>query len=216
MPAEHQRSGDEPRAKTAWLGLSKTPTAPSPTAPSPLREDGRRRPIGALGGRCERREDCLDHARVLDDGDQAQAAATARAGEHVDLERPPHEIGPRPVTPPHGSRHLVPRTGDGTLHDKAYFSPAARVDHAAPGTYCVLAPLRRQGGVPARLVQGPSQVAGAAREARDPAQHHVPQHPGRVEPRIPPGVILVWPPSDRLTDATSLMQLRHQRLASHY
>lgn len=34
---------------------------------------------------------------VLDRREQAHAAATARAGEHVEVEAAPHQVGPRPV-----------------------------------------------------------------------------------------------------------------------
>jgi hypothetical protein len=43
------------------------------------------------------REDCADDLGVLDRREQAHAAATARAGEHVEVEGAPHQVGPRPV-----------------------------------------------------------------------------------------------------------------------
>jgi hypothetical protein len=38
-----------------------------------------------------------DDLGILDRREQAHAAATARAGEHVEVEAAPHQVGPRPV-----------------------------------------------------------------------------------------------------------------------
>ncbi len=43
------------------------------------------------------REDLADGLGVLDRREQAHAAATARAGEHVEVEGTPHQVSPRPV-----------------------------------------------------------------------------------------------------------------------
>jgi CubicO group peptidase (beta-lactamase class C family) len=40
-------------------------------------------------------EDAGDHGRLLDQGDQAQAAATPRAGQHVKPKRALHQRGPQ-------------------------------------------------------------------------------------------------------------------------
>jgi len=52
---------------------------------------------GDLGREPEVREYCADDLGVLDRREQAHAAATARAGEHVEVEAAPHQVGPRPV-----------------------------------------------------------------------------------------------------------------------
>ncbi len=54
------------------------------------------RGIGTRGREPEVGEDPADHSGVLDRGDQAHAAATARAGEHIDVEGAAHQGGPRP------------------------------------------------------------------------------------------------------------------------
>jgi len=43
------------------------------------------------------REYFVDDLGVLDRLEQAHVAATARAGEHVEVEGAPHQVGPRPV-----------------------------------------------------------------------------------------------------------------------
>jgi hypothetical protein len=40
-------------------------------------------------------EDAFHDARVLNQREQPQPAATARAVEHVDPKRPPHQLGPQ-------------------------------------------------------------------------------------------------------------------------
>ena len=58
------------------------------------RRAGRRRAIHGLGREREAGKDLTDLSGVLDGGDQAQAPATPRAGEDVDLEGATHERGP--------------------------------------------------------------------------------------------------------------------------
>ena len=53
--------------------------------------------VGDLGRQPQVGEDLADDPGFLDGGDQAHAAATARAGEDIDVERAPHQVGPRPV-----------------------------------------------------------------------------------------------------------------------
>ena len=42
----------------------------------------------------EMSEDPLDHGRLFDERDQAQAAAAPRTGQHIKPERPAHQLGP--------------------------------------------------------------------------------------------------------------------------
>ncbi len=62
---------------------------------------GRRGPRWAGVGELSREphvgESRVDDLGVFDDRDEAHAAATARAGEHVDVEGAPHQGGPRPA-----------------------------------------------------------------------------------------------------------------------
>ena len=61
-------------------------------------------------GRREGRQDCANRVGILKGGDQAQAPAAPRASEHVDIERTPHQISPRPVTGVRRRRRVVTRT----------------------------------------------------------------------------------------------------------
>lgn len=70
---------------------------------------GRRRAIHGLGRERESGEDLADFARILNGGDQAQAPATPRASEDVELEGAMHELGPGPVA----VRRLGGRRGNG-------------------------------------------------------------------------------------------------------
>ena len=53
--------------------------------------------LGNLGGKSEVREDLANEPGILDSGEQAHAPATARTSKHVEIERTPHEVGPRPI-----------------------------------------------------------------------------------------------------------------------
>ena len=53
--------------------------------------------VGDLRREPEVGEDLADDVGVLDGRDQAQAAATPRAGQDVEVEGMPHEVGPGPV-----------------------------------------------------------------------------------------------------------------------
>jgi hypothetical protein len=50
-------------------------------------------------GQPERGQDPARPDRILDGGHDAESRPTARAGQHVERERPPHEGRPRPVAP---------------------------------------------------------------------------------------------------------------------
>jgi hypothetical protein len=91
--------GDAGRRRHGQAGISAT------------RPAGRaRRGAGArdLGREPQVRQELADDLGILDGGEQAHAAATARAGEDVEVEGAPHEVGPRPVAgSPGGSRELA-------------------------------------------------------------------------------------------------------------
>jgi hypothetical protein len=62
-----------------------------------LQRGGRGRAIQWLGRHREAAEDRADGDRILDRAEQAEASAATRAGQHVEVEGPAHEIRPRPV-----------------------------------------------------------------------------------------------------------------------
>lgn len=72
-----------------------------------------------LSRKPEVREDLANDAGVLDGREQPHAAATARTGEHVELEGASHQVGPGPVAGLAGSIATGPgngrpgRVGDG-------------------------------------------------------------------------------------------------------
>lgn len=53
--------------------------------------------IGPLGREPEMGEDPANDPGILNGRDQAHAATTARTNEHINVEGPPHQVGPRPV-----------------------------------------------------------------------------------------------------------------------
>ena len=89
-PASHARSDDDSAARSAARALAVAPTraaavraAPGP-GPSPaVRSADRGAP------------DLLDRPPVEDRGEQLPRAAAVWAGQHLDLEHPAHQLGPR-------------------------------------------------------------------------------------------------------------------------
>ena len=72
----------------------------------------RRRPIRQLPRPGNSDQDRAHRVGVFDRSNQTQAPTAARACQHVDVERAPHQIGPRPVTRDRRRRRLVTRLGD--------------------------------------------------------------------------------------------------------
>lgn len=62
--------------------------------------------IGPLGREPEMGEDPADDPGILEGGDDAHAAATARTGEHFEGKGAPHQVGPRPIPECAGSLAL--------------------------------------------------------------------------------------------------------------
>jgi hypothetical protein len=111
----------------------------------------RRRPIRQLPRPGNSDQDRANRVGVFDRTNQTQTPTAARACQHVDVERAPHQIGPRPVTRDRRRRRLCSRAAHG-----ARVAPAASVArHVARD--------RRRGsghGSPELIVGGSSNRGG--------------------------------------------------------
>lgn len=113
---------------------------------------------------CEGGQDRANRNRILNGSDQTHSSAAARAGEHVDIERAPHQISPPPVTPGRPGRRVIIRPGDRARGHRRLNRRGAVGDHprapAGMGSRYILLRDRKK---------LPSTTAGTHSTARLPA-----------------------------------------------
>ncbi len=73
-----------------------SPRSASPPPGKRPRPRWRGGPLSPLFRPRKGRQDRANRVRILNGGDQAQASAASRAGQHVEIERAPHQISPTP------------------------------------------------------------------------------------------------------------------------